>query len=243
MEPDKKSKKKHRVRYNVLFVPDVATADVKRFSMSMRIITSICVVIVLVLVAAFVYCYYLTNHIMVANTSIDSLRMEINTLTEEKSALENENNALQEKVSILSETINDKVKAEEEKQAEIEKSFIPTGFPLKGTATYNDVDRTLNEQPAARFTATVGTSVIATANGIVKSVEGDARAGYVITVDHGNGYLSIFHNGSKPLVTEGAQVTPDTQLFVIENRHEELGYQIIENDTYIDPLGLMEIYG
>ena len=53
----------------------------------------------------------------------------------------------------------------------------------------------------------------------------------------------MYRNGSEPKVKEGDEVTSDTELYQIGRGHEELGYQIIENDSYIDPLGLMEIYG
>lgn len=243
LEPDKKRKKKHKVKYSILFVPDVATADVKRFAISMKVVISICVGIVLLISSAFIYCYYLTDHVLVANTSINSLRTEVETLTTEKETLSTQNKELQEKVLILSDTINDKVQQEEAREAEIAKEHIPTGFPLKGTASYNEETTTLDEQPAAIFTAGAGTSVLSTASGTVSAIAGDDDLGYIVMIDHGNGYYSVYRNGSKPLVTEGAEVTTATELFVIEAGKEELGYQIIENDSYIDPLSLMEIYG
>ena len=62
-------------------------------------------------------------------------------------------------------------------------------------------------------------------------------------VDHGNGYFSVYRNGSKPKVEVGETVTVETELFDIQNGNETLGYQIINNNAYIDPLSLMEIYG
>jgi hypothetical protein len=44
-------------------------------------------------------------------------------------------------------------------------------------------------------------------------------------------------------VVEGDTVTSDTEIYRITAGSEELGYQIMENDEYIDPLDLMEIYG
>ena len=41
----------------------------------------------------------------------------------------------------------------------------------------------------------------------------------------------------------GETVTVETELFDIQNGNETLGYQIINNNAYIDPLSLMEIYG
>ena len=172
-----------------------------------------------------------------------TLKTQVDTLTQQNSELTTENEVLLEKVAILSDTVNDKVQKEEEREAEIVKSYIPTGFPLKGTASYNEEETTLEGNPIALFQASQGTSVIATANGKVSSAAGDATAGYIIMIDHGNGYFSVYRNGSEPKVKEGDEVTSDTELFQIERGHEKLGYQIIENDSYIDPLGLMEIYG
>ena len=42
---------------------------------------------------------------------------------------------------------------------------------------------------------------------------------------------------------EGDAVTNMTVIYEMEAGHETLGYQIIENDQFIDPLSLMETYG
>ena len=101
----------------------------------------------------------------------------------------------------------------------------------------------LEGQPYAEFVAAQGTVVIATAEGIVSSIAGDDASGYIVMVDHGNGYFSVYRNGSKPKVEVGETVTVETELFDIQNGNETLGYQIINNNAYIDPLSLMEIYG
>jgi murein DD-endopeptidase MepM/ murein hydrolase activator NlpD len=121
-------------------------------------------------------------------------------------------------------------------------SYIPSGFPLKGTATYNEDETELDGNPIALFHASEGTSVIAAASGTVESIE-KVVGGYVVTIDHENGYKSIYRNGEKPKVVEGDTVTSDTEIYRIKVGSEELGYQIMENDEYIDPLDLMEIYG
>lgn len=193
----------------------------------------------LLFLSAIIYCYYLTSHILDISEKNKELSVELETVTEQRDLLLNENEELKEKVLILSDTINSKVKAEEE----LAKVYIPTGFPLKGTATYNEENKTLEEQPYAEFEAVQGTVVIATAEGTVSSIAGDKRSGYIIMVDHGNGYFSVYRNGSKPKVEVGETVTTETELYVIENGKETLGYQIIENNVYIDPLKLMEIYG
>lgn len=192
---------------------------------------------------AMIYCYYLTAHVLEASNTIETLSLELEEVTEEKDLLANENEELKEKVSILSDTVNSKVKQEEEREAEMAKVYIPTGFPLQGTATYNEEKTTLDGQPIAEFEAGQGTSVIATAQGSVSSIAGDASAGYIVMVDHGNGYFSVYRNGSKPKVEVGEEVNTSTKIFVIESGSETLGYQIIQENEYIDPLSLMEIYG
>lgn len=208
-----------------------------------KMLTAIGIGIGLLFLAMLIYCYYLTNHVLSANNTIKSLRTELETVTEERDLLASENEELQEKVSILSDTVNSKVKQEEEREAEIAKAHIPTGFPIKGAVTYNEENTTLDGEPVAEFQAAEGTSIIATAEGTVASIAGDSTAGYIIMVDHGNGYFSVYRNGSKPKVEVGTEVTTATELFVIQRGHEKLSYQIIENNTYIDPMSLIEING
>lgn len=241
MKQNKKKKKK--VRYNVIFVPDVATAEVKRFSLSLRVLVTIGSVVAMLIIVALIYCYYLTNHVLVANTSINSLRHEVETLKDEKAQLETENKELQEKVSILSDTVNEKVQMEKQQAEELAKQYIPTGFPLKGTASYSEEVQEIEGNPVAYFSAAAGTSVIATAKGKISAIAGDEENGYIVMVDHENGYFSVYRNSSTPKVELNQEVTTDTEIFNIEAGKELLGYQIIENDTYIDPLSLMEIYG
>lgn len=193
--------------------------------------------------AAIIYCYYLTAHVLEASNKIETLSLELEEVTEERDLLADENEELKEKVSILSDTVNSKVKQEEEREAEMAKVYIPTGFPLQGTAAYNEEKTTLDGQPIAEFEAGQGTSVIATAQGTVSSIAGDASAGYIVMVDHGNGYFSVYRNDSKPKVEVGEEVNTSTKIFVIESGSETLGYQIIQENEYIDPLSLMEIYG
>lgn len=243
LEQEKKKKKKQKVKYSVLFVPDVATADVKRFPISLRLVFAICFIVVVLISVSFVYCYYLTNHITVANASINSLNVKIEEIGKEKQTLVEQNEELQEKLTLLSETLNEKVREEEERIEEEAKKFLPTGFPIQGHSSYNEELTSHDDEPAAVFIADVGASVVATAKGKVSSIEGNDTAGYIVMINHENGYFSVYRNGSLPTVTVGAEVSNTTELFSVTTGHEELIYQVILNGKYIDPLGLMEIYG
>lgn len=85
--------------------------------------------------------------------------------------------------------------------------------------------------------------MIAAAQGTVSSIAGSDSSGYIVMVDHGNGYFSVYRNSAKPEVKEGDSVTTETELFKIGQWNAKLGYQIIKDEKYIDPLSLMEISG
>lgn len=237
-----KSKNK-KINYHVLFMPDDDSAAVKKLSVKIEVLIVFFAAIAFLIIAALTYCLILSGELRGASRSILELKTQLQEITEENDLLVSENEELQEKVAILSDTVNDKIQQEEERAAEQAQSCIPSGFPLKSTATYNEDETELDGQPIAYFEVAQGTGVIATANGTVSSIAGNSSSGYIIMVDHGNGYFSIYRNGSKPKVSEGDEVTKATELFVIEAGQERLGYQIIEENEYINPLELMEIYG
>lgn len=240
----KAHKQKHKsVSYNVLFMPDDDTMAVKTFSIKMEVLVLFFAAAAFLIATALTYCFILARELGNANDSILTLRAQSEKIIEENNQLASENEKLQEKVDILSDTVNDKIVQEERREAEQAQSCMPSGFPLKGTASYNSDETELDGQPIAYFHVVPGTGVIATANGTVSSVAGSSGSGYIVMVDHGNGYYSVYRNGSKPKVSEGDEVTKATELFVIEAGHERLGYQIIEENQYINPLEFMETYG
>lgn len=242
---DKKEEKieNKKIKYHVLFMPDDDAVAVKKLSIKIEVLIAFFAAIAFLIIAALTYCIILSGELNNANKSISELNIQLQEITEENEQLVVENEELQEKVAILSDTVNDKIQQEEERVAEQAQSCIPSGFPLKGTASYNENETELDGQPIAYFEVAEGTGVIATANGTVSSIAGNSSSGYIIMVDHGNGYFSVYRNGSKPKVSEGDEVTKATELFVIEAGQEQLGYQIIEDNKYINPLELMEIYG
>ncbi len=243
VEKKVQKQRKKSVSYNILFMPDDDTMAMRTFSIKMEVLVLFFAAIAFLVVIALTYCSILMKELDVANNSILALRMQSEEIIEENSRLVSENEKLQEKVDILSDTVNDKLYQEEQREAQRAKSCMPSGFPLKGTASYNANETELDGQPIAYFQVAPGTGVIATANGTVSSVAGSSGSGYIIMVDHGNGYFSVYRNGSKPKVDEGDEVTKATELFVIEAGQERLGYQIIQENQYINPLEFMETYG
>jgi len=242
--------KKEKVHYRVQIVPDGDAGTDSRFSASFKVFVIFLIAVAFLLIASLSYCFILAGELNRSDRNAEAFRTRAETLAKQNEELlaeveevSRENEELQEKVLILSDTVNTKVQKEQEREAEIAQTYIPTGFPLKGTASYKENETELEGNPIAVFHASPGTSVVATANGTVSAIAGDEGVGYIMMIDHGNGYYSVYRNGACPKVKEGDDVTNMTELFNIEEGKETLGYQIIENEKYIDPLSLMETYG
>lgn len=234
--------KRDKINYNILFVPDKVSKGIKNFSIKLDNLLIVLLVIILVVVGSLAYGKISSSHYKDAKQDIADLNAQIEELTQEKASIESENEELQEKLAILGSTVTEKIQQQEQMEAEKAQAYIPSGFPLKGTATYNEDETELDGNPIAIFHASDGTSVISAASGTVESIDTVSNQ-YVVTIDHGNGYKSIYRNGTKPKVSQGDEVTSDTEIFRITTDNEELGYQIIKDDQYIDPLDLIEIYG
>ncbi len=97
--------------------------------------------------------------------------------------------------------------------------------------------------PILIITAEKGATVIASGSGTVTSVTADIKYGNVITIDHGNGYISMYRNKGNSLVHEGDSVSRGATLIVIDDDNTTLGYQIKSGDSFINPEDLVEING
>ncbi len=89
--------------------------------------------------------------------------------------------------------------------------------------------------------AHLGTDVIVTADGVVKSVErGTKLEGSKIVVDHGNGYCTVYSHLSDILVRKGKAVERGTVIARVGNTGvsftPHLHYGVLYNDKPMDPL-------
>lgn len=224
--------------YNVLF-PENTRAAEKKTSVRIEIFVLVFAASIFLFLAELIHNSVLSGELESANKSISELNAQLQDMKAENKQIVLENEELQEKVEILSDTVN----VGERQAKALAQSRVPSGFPVKGTASYDGDATELDGQPIANFVVSPGTGVNATANGVVSSIAGNKGSGYIIMVDHQNGYYSVYRNGSAPKVSEGDEVTKATELFVIEVGHMRFGYQIIQENQYINPLDLMETYG
>jgi murein DD-endopeptidase MepM/ murein hydrolase activator NlpD len=89
------------------------------------------------------------------------------------------------------------------------------------------------------FTASIGTAVFATGNGIVKSAEREVGYGNTITLDHGFGYETYYAHLSKIKVKSGQKVKRGDVIGLVGNSGTStaphLHYEVSKNGTKVNP--------
>lgn len=168
---------------------------------------------------------------------------EIQTLTAQIEAINSEKDEIQV-------SLDEKIMAEQEKEAIDALLYVPSNYPVTGASSVTESEEVValdatstSIRPVAVFTGDEGAKVVAAGSGTVLNVEQDANYGFKLTIDHGNGYISLYYNGGNPMVKKGDTVTKETVLFEIGSFNTSVAFQIIENGTYISPMSLIEIQG
>lgn len=145
-----------------------------------------------------------------------------------------------EDIRILSNTVDQKVQSEAELMQRLEEQSVPSKFPLNSGAS---MDTAPEGELICVFKVQSGALVVATANGTVISVNDDPVYGHNVWVDHGNGYVTIYRNQGEVKVEQGKTVTQGTTLMLITDSDSKLGYQIMKDGEYVDPMGMLNISG
>ncbi|MCR5499988.1 MAG: peptidoglycan DD-metalloendopeptidase family protein [Acetatifactor sp.] len=149
--------------------------------------------------------------------------------------------ALSDEVQVLSTTLNQKVESEKALQEELDKLYVPNNLPLNGSAFSIESEGT--DKPVAKIVSYAGNLVIATAKGTVISVNDDVVYGHNVWIDHGNGYVTIYRNASNPMVKQGDTVYQGTTIFVLDAASTQVGYQMMKDGEYVNPLDVIDIKG
>ena len=260
MSKDIKPKKhRHKRHYTFMIISGDSDGSTKRLHLNhfkTQLLAYSCFVIALSIV-----CYIIYSAITISSLRDMQSRQsaEIQELTEENSSLAADNDKLQTEVEQLSAAINKRLEDEQLSAEEAQALAMPTGFPLSGTASMTSAvddtnSTTITEltddnkdsatgNPIVMFTAGEGSNVIASGTGTVLSVTTDAKFGNMVSIDHGNGYISIYRNAGDPLVTEGSSIDKGDIIFVVGEHNTSLGYQLQQDGKYIDPEELIEING
>lgn len=158
------------------------------------------------------------------------------------------NAELNSKNEILLATVGrQEIASNEQAEIDAQKAF-PSAFPLTDSATFKTADededtKNQSDEPIVVFSMSDAADVVASGNGTVLSVREDLVYGNCILIDHGNGYVTYYHNAADPKVSEGDEVVRGAILFVGGLEDNVLGYQITYEGEFIDPLEIMEING
>jgi murein DD-endopeptidase MepM/ murein hydrolase activator NlpD len=122
----------------------------------------------------------------------------------------------------------------------------PRGMPLSGRVSRDFAPRQSN--PSLRhsgidFAAREGTPVLATANGTIEFAGEDDTYGFLITVDHGNGFKTTYGHNSLLLMKEGEKIERGDRIAFSGNTGvstaPHLHYEITENGVPVDPSGFL----
>lgn len=240
MSEKETKKRKRRFNYTLMLFVDSKEGHIRQMGIGPQVIETIAAIGLAVVVILVIVCGRQGN-------DIDTLKQKNNEQTEKIAELEEEKEdlialreELSEKVTILSDTINQKVEAEEALEEATARAHMPVGFPMSSSASLEEAD---TEDAMVKLTGSEGSSVIASGDGTVLQVATDSLYANIIKIDHGNGYISIYRNDGDPMVKEGDEVVRGAILFVIGEDNTEVGYQITYDEKYIDPMGLINIDG
>ena len=245
-------KRKPITNHVLILTSDAQDAGVKQFRIRTWIVGLAVILLCAVFGALIGYFVYEENIWQEAiersnaqGRAMEQLQEENTRVKEEMEAkeleLQEEIQMLKDEVQLLSTTLNEKVESEKQLNEELANFYLPTGFPLNGSAASFEV--TEGEKPNAKIVTSEGVMVVAAAKGTVIAVNDDMEYGHNIWVDHGNGYVTIYRNQADPVVKQGDVVFAGTTLYVIGEKNTELGYQIMLNGEYVNPMDIINIKG
>lgn len=197
-------------------------------------------------------CFVVYNSV-IASGAVSRARAQqqkIEQLEEAYAQAAQEKEALEQQVSELNATLDAGVKETQLAEAAEEQKHIPRGFPLDAaSAIKEDADEAQTGMVANQrrkeivFSSGEGTNVVATAPGTVISIVPDEDFGNLISIDHGNGYISMYRNSGNAVVKETNEVDAGAVLYIIGEDNPETGYSIRKDDVYVDPMDLLDMKG
>lgn len=235
-----KNRHKRKVSHILIYTTDAVDADMKQVRIHPWVLAGVTLIVCCVLGAVIGYAVYegelwgrIREHDASQNAALIAAQ-------DEKDALQEKIDEQDAKIEMLSITIQDQTQQIADLQAQIAEQSVPTDYPLTGSASMTVIT---DGDPMVEFTATEGSTVVAAGKGIVTAVEEDEVYGSRVVIDHGNGYVSIYRNKGESQVKAGDEVASGTTLFMVTEDNRQLGYQIKENDVYIDPTTIIAIKG
>lgn len=234
--------KRHKRKTNhvVIVTSDAVDANAKQFKIRPWILQMIILILCIIIGGLIGYFLYEEKLWAIARARNSEQQETVAELEDENFSLQSQIDSLNDQIQILSDTVNQKVQAENELASALENQSLPTEFPLNGSASMQEVTE---GDPMCLFTASEGVMVVATASGTVTAVSDDADYGHSVWIDHGNGYVTIYRNKGDAIVKVGDEVVQGTSLFLVTKDNTALGYQMKKDDVFINPMEMLAISG
>ena len=180
-------------------------------------------------------------------TEIENLQQKVALLAEHVS-IENENKSIEEAkknpvgipVSGQAEIITDPEETEAQSTAKVGDNSVQN-LTVSGEDTSFE-DNLMNPY-TLEISVSEGAKIIATGNGIVSEVKEDDLYGYLVKIDHENGYETVYRYDEEPKIAKGDEVLKGQMIFEVTKLKGTLAYHILYENTYINPFDMIEISG
>lgn len=251
-------KKKRKVNRIVLVATNNVEEDIRPIKVRTKLIRAIFVIFCLFVGAALGY-YVFEAQIISAMQSKQSALADIiieqnNTieaLNTEKEQLSNQIEELNRSLQILSDTVLQKAQNEQELSEQIAEQSIPTLFPISTSSVLTEEKEDVLDingeveysAPVCVLMSQINTLVMSTGAGVVEEIKEEPKYGYSLTVNHNNGYKTVYRCNGVVTVSAGQKVNPGDTLFLITEDSEPIGYQLMYEGVFINPIELMDIRG
>lgn len=246
----KSKKHKRKMNHVIILTSDAVDTNVRQFRIKPWLVHFFVVVICILIGGVIGYIFYEEQIRDYTNQRIEDGQQSVAEVETEKQRLEEEIAGLtaeitlqEERNQLLSETVNQYVQTVEALQERIDRLQMPSRLPLTGSVSIEEVTDENPMYPMCNFTASAGAVVVAAASGTVETIVEDPEYGNVLTLDHGNGYKTIYRNQGSALVKVGDSVNQGGALFIVTESNTKLGYQMMLDGVLINPMSMLEISG
>lgn len=241
---EEEKEKEQNTGCSVMLIPDNGD-PIRSFKTSLNKIVTIIVTLSAVFLILICYCVFSTIMIRsgVITPKEENAQMpDVQSLQEENMKIKEQNAEYATRVSELGTQLAALEKEGQVADVNKEEQSVPTGFPMDGTASLENTQED-GADPQVVFSAPVATAIKAAGTGIVKDITTDETIGNIITIDHQNGYETIYGTNANLRIKKGDEVKKGDIICIIAADGERLVYQIKQEGSFVDPMSMMEIAG
>lgn len=166
------------------------------------------------------------------------------SLEAEKVALEIRTQELIEENTALEQALKLKLNDQKEAKAEPDSdSTFPSLYPASSAGVLTS--EFSEEHPYISIAANKGSNIIAAGDGRVTAIDSDNDYSHIIEIEYESGYKTryLYGHNAELEVEENSQVHGGDTLFTITRDGTELDYQVLYEDTPVNPVLVIEAKG